>query len=231
MRARYSAWDGSQDPFGPELPAADVLEAISDDVLMGSSVDQALQRLLRNGMQGRFSGLDALRRRLQRQRRAEEEAMNLSGPLDQVREALEDILERERAELSFRDDEDARMREAFLDALPPDAPGKIRELQDYRFVDPTAQQLFDAMMQQLREDVLGSYFRNMAQGMKDLSPEQLARFRDMLADLNSLIEKRSRGEDTAEDFARFMDRHGDLFPDRPRTSTSSWSRWPAGWPR
>ena len=217
MRVRYSAWDGSQDPFGPDLPAADVLEAMSDDVLMGASADAALQRLLRNGMQGRFGGLDALRRRLRKQREHEESEMNLAGPLEQVREKLEEILERERTELSFRDEDDARLREAFLDALPPDAPGKIRELQDYRFVDPTAQEMFDAMMQQLREDVLGSYFRNMAQGMKDLSPEQLARFRDMLADLNQLIEQRARGEDTTEGFARFMERHGDLFPDRPNT--------------
>ena len=217
MRVRYSAWDGSQDPFGPELPAADVLEAISDDVLMGASADSALRRLMRNGMQGRFSGLDALQRRLRRQREQEEEAMNLSGPLEQVRAQLEEILERERTELSFRDEDDARQREGFLDALPPDAPGKIRELQDYRFVDPSAQAMFDAMMQQLREDVLGSYFKNMAQGMRDLSPEQLARFRDMLADLNQLIEQRSRGEDTAEGFAAFMERHGDLFPDHPRT--------------
>jgi uncharacterized protein with von Willebrand factor type A (vWA) domain len=217
MRVRYSAWDDSQDPFGPELPAADVLEAMSDDVLMGASADSALHRLLRNGMQGRFGGLDAMRRRLRKQREREEATMNLTGPLEQVREKLEEILERERAELSFRDEEDARQREAFLDALPPDAPGKIRELQDYRFVDPAAQQMFDAMMQQLREDVLGSYFRNMAQGMKDLSPEELARFRDMLADLNELIEQRTRGEDTTEGFARFMERHGDLFPDRPNT--------------
>jgi uncharacterized protein with von Willebrand factor type A (vWA) domain len=217
MRVRYSAWDGSQDPFGPDLPAADVLEAISDDVLMGSDADTALQRLLRNGMQGRFGGLDALRRRLRRQREREEETMNLAGPLEQVREKLEEVLDRERAELSFRDEDDARLREAFLDALPPDAPGKIRELQDYRFVDPTAQAMFDAMMQQLREDVLGSYFRNMAQGMRDVSPEELARFRDMLAELNQLIEQRSREEDTTEGFARFMERHGDLFPDKPKT--------------
>jgi len=217
MRARYSAWDGSQDPFGPELPAAEVLEAISNDVLMGASADSALHHLMRNGMQGRFGGLDALSRRLRAQREHEEAAMNLAGPLEAIRGKLEEIIERERAELSFRDEEDARMREAFLDALPPDAPGKIGELQDYRFVDPTAQAMFDQMMQQLREDVLGSYFRNMAQGMRDLSAEQLARFRDMLADLNRLIEQRERGEDTTEAFDRFMQAHGDLFPDHPKT--------------
>ena len=39
----------------------------------------------------------------------------------------------------------------------------------------------------------------------------------MLADLNVLIEQRARGEETQEAFERFMQRHGDLFPDNPRT--------------
>ena len=39
MRYRYSRWDGTQDPFGPELDAADVLEELADDVLMGSGVE------------------------------------------------------------------------------------------------------------------------------------------------------------------------------------------------
>src|SRR4249920_3165947 len=121
MRARYSRWDGSQDPFGPEIEASDVLEALSDEVLMGGSADAALQRLLRRGMRGRFSGLDAIRRRLREQREREEHALSLAGPLEQVREQLEEILERERTTLSFSDEEDARMREAFLDTLPADA--------------------------------------------------------------------------------------------------------------
>ena len=217
MRFRYSRWDGSQDPFGPEIGAADVLEQLSDEVLMGGSADAALRRLLRRGMQGRFSGLDALRRRLGQQREREEEALSLAGPLEQLREQLEEILDRERTTLSFSDEEDARMREASLDTLPPDAPGQIRELQGYRFVDPQAQQMFDQLMEQLRQDVLGSYFRNMAEGMRGITPENLGRFRDMLADLNRLIEQRERGGETQEDFDRFMQRHGDLFPDHPRT--------------
>ena len=217
MRFRYSRWDGTQDPFGPEIGAADVLEQLSDDVLMGGSADAALRRFLRKGMQGRFSGLDALRGRLARQREREEDALSLAGPLEQVREQLEEILDRERATLSFSDEEDARMREALLDTLPPDAAGQVRELQEYRFVDPRAQQMFDELMEQLRQDILGSYFRNMAEGMRSVAPEALARFRDMLADLNRLIEQRGRGEETKDDFDRFMERHGDLFPDRPST--------------
>jgi len=45
VRARYSRWDGSQDPFGPEVGAADILEELSDEVLMGGSADAALERL------------------------------------------------------------------------------------------------------------------------------------------------------------------------------------------
>ena len=217
MRFRYSRWDGTQDPFGPDIAAADVLEQLSDEILMGGSADAALQRLLRRGMQGRFSGLDALKRRLRQRREEEQEMLNLAGPLEQIRERLDEILQRERTELTFRDDDDARMRESFLDSLPPDAPGQVAELKEYRFSDAGAQQMFDALMQELREQVMGAHFRQMAEGMQSLTPEDIARFRDMLAELNGLIEMRDRGEDTQPAFEDFMTRHGDLFPDNPRT--------------
>jgi uncharacterized protein with von Willebrand factor type A (vWA) domain len=217
MRFRYSRWDGTQDPFGPDIAAADVLEQLSEQILMGGSADAALQRLLRRGMQGRFSGLDALKRRLRQRREEEQEMLNLAGPLEQIRERLDEILERERTELTFRDDDDARMRESFLDSLPPDAPGQVAELKEYRFSDASAQQMFDALMQELREQVMGAHFRQMAEGMQSLTPEDIARFKDMLAELNGLIEMRDRGEDTQPAFEDFMTRHGDLFPDNPRT--------------
>ena len=217
MRFRYSRWDGTQDPFGPEVDTSEVLEELSDEILMGGSPDGALQRLLRRGMRGRFSGVDALRNRLQQRREQEQDLLNLAGPLEDIRERLEEIVERERIELSFRDDDDARMREAFLDALPPDAPGQMRDLQDYRFADPQAQRLFDELQEHVREQVMGSYFRQMAEGMRSMTPEDIARFKDMLAELNGLIEMRERGEDTQPTFEDFMTRHGDLFPDRPRT--------------
>jgi uncharacterized protein with von Willebrand factor type A (vWA) domain len=217
MRFRYSRWDGTQDPFGPDLAAGDVLDELADEVLMGGSADRALHRLLRRGMSGRFEGLDAIRRRLGRRREQEEAALNLSGPLEDVREALEEVLELERNELATRDDDDARARETFLSSLPPDAPGQIRELQDYRFVDPQAQAAFDELMQGLREQVLGAHFSAMAEGMRGATPEQIARFRDMLAELNAMIERRERGALEPGDFRRFMDAYGDLFPDDPKT--------------
>jgi uncharacterized protein with von Willebrand factor type A (vWA) domain len=217
VRTRYSRWDGRQDPFGPEIPAGDVLEEMSEDILSGAGAQGALQRLLRRGMQGRFNGLDALRQRLREARTEAQSALDLTGPLEEIRGRLEEILERERATLSFEAADDARMREAFLDQLPSDVPGQIRELSDYGFVDAQAQQMFDGLMEHVREQVMGAYFRNMAEGMRNITPEQMQAFKDMLSELNGLIEKRERGELTPEDFASFMDRYGDFFPDNPRT--------------
>ncbi|MGA9160464.1 MAG: hypothetical protein WB297_06320 [Actinomycetota bacterium] len=215
MRARYSRWDDTQDPFGPELSAGELLEELSDDMLSGLGAEGALERLRRRGMQGNFSGLDALRARL-RERRAHEQAnLDLTGPLEELRERLDDVVDRERSTLSFRAEDDARMREAFLDALPPDVPGRIGELSDYRFVDPQAQAAFDELMEHLREQVMGAYFRSMAEGLRSMSAQDLARFRDMLAELNEMIERRERGE--PYDFDGFMQRYGDLFPGDPET--------------
>ena len=217
MHFRYSRWDGTQDPFGPDVPAGEVLDELADEILMGGGADHALQRLLQRGMQGRFTGMDALRQRLQQQREREESLLDLAGPLDDIRERLEEIVERERSELSFRDDDDARARESFLDALPPDAPGRIGELRAYRFVDAGAQGMFDELQEHIREQVMGSYFRQMTDGIQNMTPEDIARFKDMLADLNGLIEMRERGDDTQPTFDDFMSRHGDMFPDRPAT--------------
>ncbi len=215
MQARYSRWDDTQDPFGPELSAGELLEELSDDALSGLGIEGALSRLMRRGMQGSFDGLDALRARL-RERRAREQAnLDLSGPLEELRERLDDIVDRERSTLSFKAEDDARMREAFLDALPPDVPGRIGELSDYRFVDPEAQAAFDELMEHIREQVMGAYFRSMAEGLRSMSPEDLARFRDMLAELNQMIEQRERGE--PYDFEGFMQRHGEFFPGNPKT--------------
>jgi uncharacterized protein with von Willebrand factor type A (vWA) domain len=216
VRFRYSRWDGTQDPFGPDLSASELLERMGDDILAGTGAESAMGRLLRRGIRGRFSGTDALAARLRQARHREQERLDLEGPLAEVQRRLEDILERERRALSFRADDDARMREAFLDQLPPDLAGQLKELREYRFADPDAQREFDQLMQWLSEQVLGAYFRNLAGGMRNLTPEDLQRMKDMLAELNTMIEARERGEHTQEDFQRFMDRYGDLFPWRPR---------------
>jgi uncharacterized protein with von Willebrand factor type A (vWA) domain len=217
VRIRYSRWDGTQDPLGPELSAGDLLEEMAEEILAGEGAEGAMNRLLRRGVRGRFSGTDALSARLRQARRTEQANLDLEGPLEDLARRLDDILERERAALSFRTEDDARAREAFLDTLPADLPGRLRDLREYGFVDPEAARRFDELMDELARQILGARFRGLAEGLQSLTPEQLQRVKDMLAELNAMIEARDRGEHTQEDFARFMERYGDLFPDRPGT--------------
>src|SRR5919198_4591808 len=120
MRSRYSRWDGSQDPFGPDVDAGELLDAMSGEILSGAGAESAPRRLRRRGMRGRFSGFDALRARLRQARRRDQDRLDLAGPLDEIHERLGQILERERTTLSFKAEDEARMREAFLESLPPD---------------------------------------------------------------------------------------------------------------
>jgi uncharacterized protein with von Willebrand factor type A (vWA) domain len=215
MRFRYSRWDGTQDPLGPALSAGDLLDEMSEDLLSGQGADRALSRLLRQGMRGRFTGMEALRARLREARRQERERLNLDGPLQEIQQRLDEVLETERRTLSFKAEDDARFREQLLESLPPDPAGQIKELREYRFVDPEAQRKFDELLDWLKDQVLGSYFRSMAEGMRGLSREELARFTEMLSELNDMIEARDRGE--PYDFDGFMQRYGDLFPDNPQS--------------
>ena len=51
--------------------------------------------------------------------------------------------------------------------------------------------------------------------MQNMSPEDMARMKDMLAELNQMLEQRARGEEP--DFDGFMERYGDFFPENPQT--------------
>jgi uncharacterized protein with von Willebrand factor type A (vWA) domain len=46
-------------------------------------------------------------------------------------------------------------------------------------------------------------------------PEAMQRVKDMMADLNQMLEADARGEHTQGDFDGFMDRYGDMFPENP----------------
>jgi uncharacterized protein with von Willebrand factor type A (vWA) domain len=214
MRIRYARWSGEQDPFPVDVSADDVLSELSDDLLSGLGAERALDRLLRRGLSGRTAGLDALRRRVEEARRRELSRMGLEGPLRQVAEQLEQILDRERTTLQFHPDEDlAGARTSELDALPDEVAARLGELERYDWVDPQAAQEFRELMERLRRDIAQATFGRLASALGSMTPEDVARMRDALADLNAMIAKRERGEDVTEDFQRFKERYPDIAGD------------------
>jgi uncharacterized protein with von Willebrand factor type A (vWA) domain len=102
----------------------------------------------------------------------------------------------------------ARERREQLDALPEDVGRAIRGLKDYEFVEPKAAQMYQELLKQLQEQVLGSYFKNMRDSLKDLSPEQLERTRQMIRDLNRALKEKAEGGDP--DFEAFQRQYPEL---------------------
>jgi uncharacterized protein with von Willebrand factor type A (vWA) domain len=214
MRTRYSRWDGTQDPFRGDLDIGELLDEISDDLLYGFGPQSALRQLMRRGMSGHMGGLDQLRDRIRERRRRMTEGLNLEGPLKEVQDALDDILSEERKALQAADNDDARLRESFLDTLPSHPAAAIKELMDYKFMSPTAKQKFDELVEKIQQEVLGAYFGQLSGAIQNIKPEDVARMREMLQDLNEMIAARERGD--AYDFEGFMAKHGEFFPENPR---------------
>jgi uncharacterized protein with von Willebrand factor type A (vWA) domain len=237
---RYSRWDGSQQL--PPFDADDVLDALSEDILAEGDVRRALQRLMQRGLRGMRGGdVPGLRRiveRLRERRQAELEASNLDGVLDDLSERLERIVEQERAGIERRlresqqaaldappgqAQDQARMAEQVLqraalqrrdrlDALPPNLAGRLHGLRDYEFMDPDARDAFNALTDELRQQLMQTYFQGLKEGVAGLTPEDLDGVRAMVRDLNTLLEKHASGVDTRADFEAFMARHGHYFP-------------------
>jgi uncharacterized protein with von Willebrand factor type A (vWA) domain len=216
MSYRYGAWRGGPDPLEPPFDLARALDRLGERVLAGDRAADALRGLLRDGMPG-TRGLRDLLRQARDQRRELRRRGRLDGTLEQVRELLDQAVDTERQAL-FPDPSDAaRLAEAELDQLPPDTARAVRQLADYRWRSPEAAATYEQIRDLLRREVLDAQFRGMRDALAGASPEELQRIRDMVADLNAMLEADARGEDTQRAFEEFMERYGDMFPENPRS--------------
>ena len=66
--SRYSRWDGTQNPLGADLPVDELAKQLAEDVLEGWGAENALRRMLQEGMDGRFDGRREMRERIRRLR-------------------------------------------------------------------------------------------------------------------------------------------------------------------
>jgi uncharacterized protein with von Willebrand factor type A (vWA) domain len=215
MSYRYGAWRGGPDPLEPPFDVAGALDRLGERVLSGDRAADALRNLLRQGMPG-TRGLRDLLRQARDRRRDLRERGRLDGTLERVRELLDQAVDQERQAL-FPDPSDAaRLAEAELDQLPPDTARAVRQLADYQWRSPEAAATYEQIRDLLRREVLDSQFKGLRDALAGASPEELQRIRDMVADLNAMLEADARGEDTSRQFEEFMERYGDMFPENPR---------------
>ena len=273
-RYGYSRWDGTQNIEG--LDADDILNAMSDDYLEDGNLQQALKRLMQDGIRGedgqRTMGLREMLERMRNTRREQLNRYNMaSGVMDDLREKLEEIKRLEREGIQNRLDapaEDqqtpsseqgqegnqsqqgqqsrmgdqpqagqqgqsgqgseqgndelspeqkkkmlemiAKRKQDYLDGLPSDIPGQIKSLSDYDFMDDQAREKFNELMSSLQQQMMQQFFQGMQQSLQNMTPEDIAKLREMIRDLNKMLRERQEGLEP--DFDAFMQKHGEYFP-------------------
>jgi uncharacterized protein with von Willebrand factor type A (vWA) domain len=231
-RFTYSRWDGTQKGF--DLDADALMEQVTDDLLYHGDINAALRRMMQNGLEDRdgerIQGLRELMEKLRKKRQETLDQHNLGGVYDDIAQELRDVVEQERAALEqlaseARESGDARRQEVTdqavqdrqfqLDMLPPDLAGQVKDLQNYDFTSSEAREKFEELLDKLRQQLMQNTVDKMSSAMQNMSPEGMQAMKDMLADLNQMMERQQNGEDPK--FEEFMEKHGEFFPENPES--------------
>jgi uncharacterized protein with von Willebrand factor type A (vWA) domain len=184
-----------------------------------------------------MAGLNDLLDRLQRRRDELLDRYQLGDVLGDIRAELDEIVAEERSGIERRLDtaserdgvsgdggegaqDDPALRDMLrdvaakrldhLDSLPDDVGAKIRGLQDYDFLEPSARERFDELVKRLQKQVLDQYVAGLSEAIQGITPEDLAANREMVRDLNELLRERMAGNDP--DASEFLAKHGRFFP-------------------
>lgn len=237
MRAyHYRHWDGTQDLS--HLDAKDLMDLLGDKVLDGRDLTSALRDLMQRGARmpsGRnMNGMRDLLERLRERRKEQLQRYNMDSVMDDIKERLEKVIQKEREGIQRRLDEnqqnspntgdpeaDQRLRDMLdnlakkhleqLDNLPPQAGGRIQQLRDYDFMDGEAREEFQELLKTLQQQMMEQYFQGLKRSLGGMTPEMMGQMQQMVKDLNRLLEQHRRGDDSG--FQDFMDKWGELFPE------------------
>jgi len=110
----------------------------------------------------------------------------------------------------------AERKQDFLEGLPEDTAGQVKELQNYEFLNPEAQHKFQELMQQLKQAMTESFFKDVSQMVENMSQGDMQRMKDMVQALNDMLVQKMRGQEP--DFDSFMQQYGDMFGPNPPQS-------------
>jgi uncharacterized protein with von Willebrand factor type A (vWA) domain len=104
----------------------------------------------------------------------------------------------------------AKRKQDYLNQLPQDIPGQIKGLSEYDFMDDEAREKFNELLASLQQQMMQQFFQGMQQSLQSMTPEDIARLREMIRELNKMLRERQQGLEP--DFDSFMQKYGDYFP-------------------
>ncbi|MGK2883670.1 MAG: hypothetical protein ACSLE8_02690 [Rhodococcus sp. (in: high G+C Gram-positive bacteria)] len=213
--SRYGRYHGGPDPLAPPIDLREALESIGNDVLEGASPRRAMQEMLRRGTRN-MRGLDDLAAQAARRRRELLKKNNLDGTLQEVRALLDKAVLSERKALARALDDDARFQEMQIGDLSPSTAQAVQELADYDWRSSEGRENYEKIKDLLGREMLDQRFAGMKKALEGATDEDRQAISEMLKDLNELLAKHNRGEDSEDDFAEFMRKHGQHFPENPQ---------------
>ncbi len=217
------------------LNQGDVMQALRDLFRQGMQD--------RDGQQ--MPGLRDLMEQLKDRRRQQMQQHNMDSVLDDLQERLDDIVRTERQGIRRRLDEarqqvdeippgqsteDRSQQQSLLDLLeqragrnlerldnlPQGVGSQLRELMEYDFMDPEAQQKFQELLDMLKSQMAQNISQQMQQQVQNMSPEDMAATREMMRQLNQMMRDRLDGREP--DFDGFMRQWGAMFGPNPPQS-------------
>ena len=228
-RFTYSKWDGTQKLS--ELDANSLIEALGDELIEHGDPNSALRRLIQQGLDfegGRMEGIREILEKLHQKKEEKVEQHNLGGIYDEINGALAEVIDTERTSLETIEKQlvkDQRRQEinkasveARLDQLNilehENLPNRVRELNNYDFTSTEAAQRFEELLEELRKQLMQQAIDQMAGEINDMGLDDTSRIKDMMTELNQMLEQHQAGENA--DFEKFINNYGDFFPENPK---------------
>jgi uncharacterized protein with von Willebrand factor type A (vWA) domain len=221
---------GEDDDFN-DLDVEELLAHLADDFMESGDLDDAMDRLLREGYTTedgeRVEGLRELLDRTRKKRRELEQQADPDGEMQRYRDWLEEIetiedreLEELLAEAAASGDERREevtsdlvdQKKLQRDLMSDRLADRLGDYRNYEFVSSEAREEFEELLSELERDVLDTYFEKSKEFMGRPDPEEIERMRDMMDALSTMIEQDRRGEDLDPTFENFMEKFGDFFP-------------------
>src|SRR5579885_3222154 len=185
-RYGYSRWDGTQRIEG--LDADDILNALSDDYLENGNLQQALRRLMQEGVRTddgrRTMGLREMLERLRNQRNQQLNRYNMaSGVMDDLRQKLEEIKQLERQGIQRRlDNGSGQDQQSSEPSGQQPSEGQEQDGQQQPSGRPQAgSQTPSGSQQSGQQGESGSQSGQSDEGSDDLTPEQKRKMLEMIA--------------------------------------------------
>lgn len=231
MAVRYGFRRAGDDDRDDDLDLDEMLRLLADDYMETGDLDEAMDRLLRQGYTTsdgeRVEGLSELLERARARRRELESSADPDGELARYREWLERIEDLENDALDALvheadDSGDQRRQEVTrdlvdqrrlqLELMSDRFAERVRSFHEYEFVSSEAREEFENLVGELERDVLATYFERSKEFLGRPDPAEMARTREMMDALSTMIEQDRAGDPLDPSFDAFMERFGDFFP-------------------